>query len=169
MRILPAGVLLGKLFKNFPSRWVRLVVVNQTDIVACQLGGIHCQKVLSVGLILRTRVFDLQDAVADLDGQSVLQIKNARLTRVFESRARLTDLCSSKAHSLPGTPAKHGEGLQTNLAVLSIVVLGHAQIGIVPQTALAQNWKLLHARERGRVQVQEYVPTIPTAAFRSIS
>ena len=77
-----------------------------------------------------------------LDRQAVLQIQEAGLADILQLGAGLTDLGLFEAHLGAGTPAEDGEGTRANLALLAVLLLGHAQVGVVTQAGLAQDGKV---------------------------
>lgn len=66
--------------------------------------------------------------VAQLRGQAVLQVEKASLTDVFDLGASLADLRLLEAHPGARAPSEHSEGPLADLALLSVLLLSHADV-----------------------------------------
>ena len=97
-----------------------------------------------------------EELVAHLQGQAVLQIKQARLAAVLDFAAALAHFSlfvarlrarvnrprasnrskRERAHLGSWLPSKHAEGAGADLAFRAESVLGHADVGVVAQANL---------------------------------
>jgi len=98
-----------------------------------------------------------------LNRQPILQVQQTGLTDVLQLGAGLAHLRLLEAHLGAGTPAEDGEGPGADLALLPVLLLGHAQVGVVPEAGLAEDGEVgvlpvlpvvrvrAHARRHGGV------------------
>jgi hypothetical protein len=74
-----------------------------------------------------------------LNGEPVLKVQHARLTNVFQLGTSLTNLTLLEPHLGSRAPSEHCEGPGADLALLAVLLLGHPDVGVVPQAGLAQD------------------------------
>ena len=87
-------------------------------------------------------ILDLECRVPNLDGQTILQVEEARLADVLQLGAGLTDLGLLEPHFCPRAPAEDCVGPRAYLAFLAVLLLRHPDVGIVSETCLTQYWEV---------------------------
>ena len=79
--------------------------------------------------------------VADVHGQPELEVERADLADVFVLAAGQAD-AGALVDSLVALPLEDSEGPEADAALLSEVLLQHAQVGVFPVALVAPHWEL---------------------------
>jgi hypothetical protein len=105
-----------------------------------------CINILDVELFIDVRlgqvVFDSQGLVSNLNRQSIFQVKETRLTNIFQTGTRLTNFRLLETHSGARTPSEDGKGPVANFALFAKPLLC-LQTKIKRKIYIKQNEKFL--------------------------
>lgn len=91
--------------------------------------------------------------VAHLRRQAILQVEKTSLTNIFQLTAGLADFSLLETHPCTGAPPKHSEWPRTDLALLAVLFLQHPNIGIVTETSLTKNGKVLQRNMKCNTEI----------------
>ena len=83
-----------------------------------------------------------QDAIADLDGEAVLQVVDAHLAHILGPGAVATYLHALQPTARTGLPSEYREGRFADFARLAVRLLRHANVRVISQARLADEREL---------------------------